>query len=326
MAVNPRRQKEYNYWPGFVDVLSTLLIVVLFLLMVFVLAHFFLGRHLDSKNSQIDMLQTKMKTLGRELSMVQRAKKDLDSLLNAAEKKNDALLKKNEALLKENEARGERLKAQERELSLSKQQATLLAVQADTLNGELNRLAALLAESEKRDAEQKAQIADLGKQLNRALAQKASELAYYRSDFFGRLRKILENNENVAIEGDRFVFQSELFFKSGSADLEPEGKKRLDALAKILLEIAPKIPKNIAWIIRVDGHTDDVPISNEKYDSNWRLSTDRALSVVYYLRKKGVPAKHLAAAGFGEFHPLVKGKSEQARRKNRRIEFKLTEK
>lgn len=314
-----RRQKEYNYWPGFVDVLSTLLIVVLFLLLVFILAHFFLGKNLSHKTSEIHALQTQVYSLGKELSLERREKNETLNLLKSAEQKN-------EALLKENKLQIERLKNKNEELALSKKQASLLAVQADTMNKELKHLSDLLAQSEEKSKQQNAQIVDLGKQLNRALAQKTSELSYYRSDFFGRLRKILEDNENITIEGDRFVFQSELFFKSGSAELELKGKKQLDALAKILLEISPKIPSNIAWIVRVDGHTDDVPIRNEKYKSNWQLSTDRALSVVYYLKKKGVPEKRLAATGFGEFHPLLKGKTEKARRKNRRIEFKLTEK
>ena len=168
-------------------------------------------------------------------------------------------------------------------------------------------------------------IADLGKKLNRALAAKASELASYRSEFFGTLRKVLQDRDDIRIEGDRFVFQSELFFKSGSAFLEDKGKKQLNVLAKTIKELQRKIPTKIQWILRVDGHTDNVPIHNELYASNWQLSENRAIAVVQYLIDQGVPARYLVAAGFGEYQPIDRKNTEAARRKNRRIEFKLTE-
>lgn len=312
MARRLYREKSYNYWPSFVDVLSTLLVVVLFILLVFILAHFFLGRHLSSQNSEIAVLQQRMDVLSKELSL---------------ERKNTESLKENlSRALAEKQALNDRLLQNEEILKNSQNEAVYLTAQAQTLTKEVERLSGLLAQSEALAATQKAQIVDLGKKLNRALAQKVSELAYYRSDFFGRLRKILEDNENISIQGDRFVFQSELFFKSGSAFLETKGKKRLDALARVLLEISKQIPENINWIIRIDGHTDNVPVRNDLYASNWELSTARALSVVHYLKQKGVPQKRMAAAGFGQFHPLDKRNTEAARRKNRRIEFKLTEK
>ena len=327
MTARPiRKTRTYNFWPGFVDVLSTLLIVILFMLLVFILAHFFLGRNLDSKNSEIVVLQNRMTQLTKELSL---ERKNADALgLSLTEALNDAerLKREKERLaLKLTETR-EAFEMQEKTLSAANARAALLTEKTEQMTRELERLSGLLAQSEAESAAQKAQIVDLGKQLNRALAQKVSELSYYRSDFFGKLRKILEDNDNISIVGDRFVFQSELFFKSGSAELEEKGKRQLDALARVLLEIAPKIPENINWIIRVDGHTDNIPIRNDRYASNWQLSADRALTVVYYLQRKGVPSKRLAAAGFGEFHPLAKGNSPQARRRNRRIEFKLTEK
>lgn len=314
-----RKEKSYNYWPSFVDVLSTLLIVILFMLLVFILAHFFLGRNLDSKNSQIDVLQKKIYLLGSELSLERRTAADLsERLKNESKKARDAA--------QENDWLTRRISELTADADGAKNEALYLSAQAESLKAELARLSGLLAQSEALSKAQEAQIVDLGKKLNRALAQKVSELAYYRSDFFGRLRKILQDNDNVEIVGDRFVFQSELFFKSGSAQLERDGKRRLDALAKVLLEISAQIPENINWIVRIDGHTDNVPVHNDKFGSNWELSSARALSVVYYLKEKGVPEKRMAAAGFGEFHPIAKGNSPKARRKNRRIEFKLTEK
>lgn len=314
-----RKEKSYNYWPSFVDVLSTLLIVILFMLLVFILAHFFLGRNLDSKNSQIDVLQKKIYLLGSELSLERRTAADLsERLKNESKKARDAA--------QENDRLTRRISKLTADADGAKNEALYLSAQAESLKAELARLSGLLAQSEALSKAQEAQIVDLGKKLNRALAQKVSELAYYRSDFFGRLRKILQDNDNVEIVGDRFVFQSELFFKSGSAQLERDGKRRLDALAQVLLEISAQIPENINWIVRIDGHTDNVPVHNDKFGSNWELSSARALSVVYYLKEKGVPEKRMAAAGFGEFHPIAKGNSPKARRKNRRIEFKLTEK
>lgn len=314
-----RKEKSYNYWPSFVDVLSTLLIVILFMLLVFILAHFFLGRNLDSKNSQIDVLQKKIYLLGSELSLERRTAADLsERLKNESKKARDAA--------QENDRLTRRISKLTADADGAKNEALYLSAQAESLKAELARLSGLLAQSEALSKAREAQIVDLGKKLNRALAQKVSELAYYRSDFFGRLRKILQDNDNVEIVGDRFVFQSELFFKSGSAQLERDGKRRLDALAKVLLEISAQIPENINWIVRIDGHTDNVPVHNDKFGSNWELSSARALSVVYYLKEKGVPEKRMAAAGFGEFHPIAKGNSPKARRKNRRIEFKLTEK
>lgn len=314
-----RKEKSYNYWPSFVDVLSTLLIVILFMLLVFILAHFFLGRNLDSKNSQIDVLQKKIYLLGSELSLERRTAADLsERLKNESKKARDAA--------QENDRLTRRISELTADADGAKNEALYLSAQAESLKAELARLSGLLAQSEALSKAQEAQIVDLGKKLNRALAQKVSELAYYRSDFFGRLRKILQDNDNVEIVGDRFVFQSELFFKSGSAQLERDGKRRLDALAQVLLEISAQIPENINWIVRIDGHTDNVPVHNDKFGSNWELSSARALSVVYYLKEKGVPEKRMVAAGFGEFHPIAKGNSPKARRKNRRIEFKLTEK
>jgi chemotaxis protein MotB len=169
------------------------------------------------------------------------------------------------------------------------------------------------------------QIADLGRRLNVALANKVQELASYRSEFFGRLREILGNRPDIRIVGDRFVFQSEVLFTPGSADLGPEAKSELDLLAGALRDVAAKIPPEIPWVLRVDGHTDKRPISTPQFPSNWELSTARAIAVTKYLISQGIPPSRLAAAGFGEFQPIDTAEGEDAFRKNRRIEFKLTE-
>ena len=152
-----------------------------------------------------------------------------------------------------------------------------------------------------------------------------NELKRYRSDFFGKLREILGNRTDVRVVGDRFVLQSEVFFDTGKADLKPEGRAELDKVASALLELEKQIPTDIAWVLRVDGHTDVRPITGGIFKSNWDLSAARAISVVQYLIGKGVSPQRLVAAGFGEFQPIDLGKSEDAYKRNRRIEFKLTE-
>lgn len=327
-----RKQSEYNFWPSFVDALSNLLIAVLFFLMIFVMAHFFLGQNLNDKNSEIVFLSGRLKSLSEELSNERAAGRVLSEQLEAMRREyadsveRISLLKQDITLLEQQKGTLEKNLSDEKKTSSAAQaRAALLAEKTEQMTKELKKLTATLGETEKRAAEQKAQIVDLGRRLNRALAQKASELTTYRSEFFGTLRKILKDRADFRIDGDRFVFQSELFFKSGSAELEKSGKSRLDVLARALRDLDRKIPKNINWILRVDGHTDNVPIHTEKYASNWHLSSDRAVAVVQYLLGQGVPAKRLAAAGFGPNHPVDKRNTPAAREKNRRIEFKLTE-
>ncbi|MFI4986919.1 MAG: peptidoglycan -binding protein [Alphaproteobacteria bacterium] len=169
------------------------------------------------------------------------------------------------------------------------------------------------------------QIIELGKRLNVALASKVEELARYRSEFFGRLREILGDRPDIRIVGDRFVFQSEVLFPSGSADLNPQGERTLKRLAETLAGITPKIPTEIHWILEVDGYTDKRPIASSHFPSNWELSTARAIAVVKVLSLNGIAPEHLSATGFGEFQPLDPAENEAAFAKNRRIELKLTQ-
>ena len=204
-------------------------------------------------------------------------------------------------------------------------QVDLLNQQIAALRRQLGALEEALQASETKDKDQQTQIAKLGERLNIALAQRVQELTRYRSDFFGRLREILGNRADIRIVGDRFVFQSEVLFDSGQAVLNPEGRTELDQLASALLELERQIPPEIPWVLRVDGHTDVRPIANVQFPSNWALSAARAISVVQYLISKGVSPQHLVAAGFGEFQPLDPAATEDAYRRNRRIELKLTE-
>jgi len=221
----------------------------------------------------------------------------------------------------------EREVADERRLTIeARAQAALMSQQLETLRQELARLAETLDASDALSEEQKVQIADLGRRMNRALAGRVQELQRYRSEFFGRLRDILGTRPGIQVVGDRFVFQSEVLFASGSADLGPEGQRQMAQLARTLVDISSDIPAEVDWILRVDGHTDDVPISTNLFPSNWELSTARALSVVRYLSSQGIPPDHLAAAGFGEYQPIDQAKTAQARARNRRIELKFDQK
>ena len=215
---------------------------------------------------------------------------------------------------------------EERRLSDKRRsQIALLNLQIVKLKEELRRIGALLEAAEAKDKASQAQIKDLGQRLNRALAAKVEELSRYRSEFFGRLREVLGDRGDITVVGDRFVFQSEVLFASGSDELGEEGREQLARLARTLNEIAARIPNDINWVLRVDGHTDARPIATPRFPSNWELSTARAISVVRYLVAEGVPAKRLAATGFAEFQPLDASDGELAFRRNRRIELKLTE-
>jgi len=201
----------------------------------------------------------------------------------------------------------------------------LLNQQIAAMRRQLAQLNSLLDASEERNKSSEAQVADLGKRLNSALAQKVQELTKYRSEFFGRLRQILSQRSDILVVGDRFVFQAEVLFPKGKAVLNDAGQAEMLKLADALKQLEREIPDDIAWVLRVDGHTDTDPMQNAEFKSNWELSASRAISVVNYLESQGVQSRHLVAAGFGEFQPLVPGDSEDAKSENRRIELKLTE-
>ena len=461
-----RRQRPApNIWPGFVDALAALLIIIIFLLMVFTLAQFFLSEMLSGRNQALERLNRQVAELGEMLSLERTAnlklrdevtqlsadlsastatrerlstqltellpqKDALESMLTDRTRERDDLQGKldtalitastsaaeleearksvtadkakieaqfgeiaqlnrdvkalrelranlekqvtelgtsvqvrDEALTalrdrsKELEAKlsteqertalaqtdidkkdltikelgeqaqrvGEDLTEEQRTSAAARKQVEALNRQLVALRRQLARLNAALGASEAKAAEQAVQITSLGTRLNQALASKVAELARYRSEFFGRLREALGNREGIRIVGDRFVFQSEVLFPSASSDLNPGGKDQIAKLARTLNDISRRIPNELNWVLRVDGHTDALPIRTAKFPSNWELSSARAIAVVKQLRAFGVPAKRLVAAGFGQFQPLDPRNDEVAYRRNRRIEFKLTQ-
>ncbi len=304
------RGNQPDYWPGFVDALSTLLLVLVFFLSIFMLAQFFLSEALSGKDAAVKSLEDQVSELAELLALERQAADENNRLIEQLSASLAAATAENEALTS----------------NLSEQDANLalLNQQIDALRTQLASLEAALQAAEKKDEEQMAEIANLGKRLNAALAQKLDELASFKSEFFGRMRAALKGREDIAIKGDRFVFQSELLFPSGSAQLAPNGRAELLKVALALLEISEKVPTDVKWILQVDGHTDKIPIATAQYRSNWELSAARALAVVRYLEDSGVPSRHLSAAGYGQYQPIAKGNSDRALRRNRRIEMKIT--
>jgi chemotaxis protein MotB len=305
-----------NVWPGFVDALSSLLLVIIFVLVAFVVTQFYLGAMLSGRDQTITHLSKQLNEMTELLDIERRNSAELKTSIGSL---TDQLQAANAAL---DTARGQL--DDEHKLSQDAQaQAALLNQQMDAMRQELAKLTAELTASETLSADQKVEIANLGKRLNAALAGKVEELTRFRSEFFGRLRQLLGNKPGIRIEGDRFVFQSELLFPSGSADLADEGQARLMELAHTLVQVTKGIPADINWMLRVDGHTDKVPIKSSRFASNWELSTARAVTIVKFLAAQGIPADRLAAAGFGEFQPVDKGGDPAALAKNRRIEIRL---
>jgi len=329
------RAPSSDYWPGFVDAMSSLLLVLIFLLTIFMITQFFLSLLVSDKDSALDSLRSQIAELVNQLALERREKADLEvTILSLQESLATASAENARLAAMADEGAGagsriadleSRLADEQRVSSEALSQVELLNQQIAALRRQLATLEAALEASEQRDRESQAQIADLGRRLNAALAQKVQELARYRSEFFGRLRTILGDRTDIEIVGDRFAMQSEIFFASGSADINPSGQEQLDKIALAVREISAEIPDDIAWVLRVDGHTDANPIATPQFPSNWYLSSARAIAVVDYLVAQGVPARNLVAAGFGEHHPLVAGRTAADNTRNRRIEFKLTE-
>lgn len=403
-----RRSESYT-WPGFVDALATLLMVIIFVLMVFVLIQVNLAYRVSGQDATLGEMRQQLVSLTELLNLERKASSDLAAdlaqisrelevttterddilaqLANATDAlatstaENAVLSEKQEATLAALEAA--RLRLDERlaaltaaeqnlaeantklaasETSLASTESSLAAAleklaqtqqesdeankQADSLAAEnaasraeilqmtkattalrqrIEELTTLLGDLEAQATRDKVAIASLGKSLNNALANKVQELQRFRSEFFGRLREVLSGRDELQIVGDRFVFQSEVLFDQGQANIGNSGEEQLQKLAVTLADIATKIPDDINWVLQVEGHTDDIPISAGRFTDNWDLSTERALSVVRFLASQGVPANRLAATGYGEFQPLASGDTDDARRRNRRIELKITQ-
>lgn len=423
MAVAPRnsRRSSIDIWPGFVDALAQLLMVIIFILLVFTAGQFYLSEALSGRDQALQRLQQQVNELGDLLAMERRANQDLrvssadlssqlknslaerdqlaeqlrdaDAIVSADKEKIELQLREIESLrrdldalksvradleakvaalaqqqapkelgmlrdrAKELEARlaaeqertslaqkeidardvrlrevGSRADRAEQGLAAEKEISRNALARVDQLNtqlaalrDQLSRIAAALEVSEAKVKEQQGQIVELGKRLNLALVNKVEELARYRSEFFGRLREILGDRSDIRVVGDRFVFQSEVLFAPGSAELTEDAKKELAPVIAALKDISAKIPPDINWMLRVDGHTDRRPISNPQFPSNWELSTARAISVVRFAIDEGIPAARLSAAGFADKQPIDPRGAEDAYRRNRRIELKLTE-
>jgi chemotaxis protein MotB len=335
-----RRESAINYWPGFVDALSTLILAVIFLLTVFAVVQFYLTQEVTGKDTALARLNAQIAQLTELLSLEKTGKLSIEEQL--ASLRSNLLTAENERDRYKGlyqgvgtgaaDAQG-KVTALSSQLDQEKRLTARALAQVEVLNQQIaalrRQLAALeeaLDVSEKKDKESQTRIADLGQRLNVALAQRVQELSRYRSDFFGRLRAILGNRPDIRIVGDRFVFQSEVFFDTGKATLDkPEGRAELDKLAGALLELERKIPGEIAWVLRVDGHTDVRPMNSPQFRNNWELSAGRAISVVQYMVGRGVSPQRLVAAGLGEFQPIDPEKTEEAFTRNRRIELKLTE-
>jgi len=423
MASTRRRiSSPITAWPGYVDVLSALLMVVIFILMIFTVAQFMLSQVLYGQKNELAILHNQINELATVLGLEKEKSSQLntevsrlsDVIIGLSEDKefltsqvadysvqseNDKSLLKQQMLAmtslnediqaltqvkneleqkvaglsisladKDNqilalrdrskklaarlmdktemtvlaqekiEAQDIRIQAlaavfesqkkaliQEKELSATtRSEVILLSDQITKLQAQLEMISAALALTKKQGQSKDEKIVELGKQLNIALAHKVNELQKYRSEFFGQLQKILGDNPSILIQGDRFVLQAGLLFESGSADLGAQGRIHLTTLADTLLEISRKIPKKINWILRIDGHTDRIPIQNKTFASNWELSAARAVSVVRFLSQKGIPENRMAAAGFSKYHPIDTADTPAAYQKNRRIEIKLT--
>jgi chemotaxis protein MotB len=334
-----RGRFQANYWPGFVDMLSTLLLVVTFLMALFMLANFVVTQAASGKDTMLTKLNRQLAEL-TELLALERSKKEsvqdslaaLQATLTDKDKENERLTGLLGAASGQTQGAEDRVRGLTSSLDEQKKITNDALAKVEMLNQQLAALRLQLASlqealeaSEAKDKESQAKIADLGQRLNVALAKKVQELARYRSDFFGKLKEALGNRSDFEIVGDRFLFPSDVLFDTGSSALRPEATFQLDKLAAALNELETKIPPDIAWVMRIDGHTDIRPIATVEFPSNWELSSARAISVVRYLMEQGVPANRLVAAGFGEFQPIEAGDSEQALAKNRRIELKLTE-
>src|SRR6516164_5691854 len=333
-----RGESGMNYWPGFVDALSTLILSIIFLLSVFVVVQFYLQQEVQGKDTALQHLNGQIALLSKLLSMEKTSKADLEKQLGGLQAsltavQNDrdrykglyegAAAAQMTAESKLNEITGQ-LEGEKENSSKALGQIALLNQQIAALRDQLAALGAALDVSEKKNKDSEARVSELGQRLNVALAQHVRELSSYRSEFFGKLREVLGNRPDIRVVGDRFVLQSEIFFDTGRAELKPEGRAELDKVAAAIVELESQIPAEIPWILRVDGHTDVRPIIGQ-FKSNWDLSAERAISVVQYMVGKGVKPSRLVAAGFGEFQPIDSGTTEDAYRRNRRIEFKLTE-
>lgn len=334
-----RSRSTTNVWPGYVDALSALLMLVIFMLLVYVVSQLYLSQTLSDRDTQLARLNAQLNELSELLGLEESRSEALEAQLTSVQDRNNSLVDQlestRERLMQQTaiaDAQSERLAGMEEsidekdEMSASQQAMILrLSNQIASLREQLRQIASALELQEQMTAEKEQELEQVSRRLNTLLAERVSQLEQYQSEFFARLRDILAGNENVRIVGDRFLLPSELLFASASAELGEEGRQELDKLADLLLDVAERIPEDVDWILRIDGHTDILPINTPRFPSNWELSTARAVAVVRYLADQWVPERRMAAAGFGEFFPVAEGTSPEALQRNRRIELKLTD-
>ena len=355
MIANKTRRRQLDYtWPGFVDALSSLLMVIIFVLMIFVLSQFFLSQKMSGQDEALVNLRNNLAELGELLSLERDTTTELTSQLSILEDKikqvknelevekkltkqfNNDLNSKNEIinsnqnkileLQKIIDEKKLELVQKNKELNANKEEINILISASLKLKNKLTQLQALLAAYKAKDKKEKVKTINLGKGLNSALARRVEELQKFRSDFFGRVRELIKGRKEIRIVGDRFVFQSEVLFRLGSDELGAKGKIEMKKLATTLMEIEKSLPNDIDWILQIEGHTDSLPVKKgQSYADNWELSTKRALSVLRFLIKEGINPKKLSASGFGSYQPIDSKNTEEARMKNRRIEMKITQ-
>ncbi len=358
-ALIRRRRRAFDIWPGFVDALTSLIMVMIFVLLIFAIGQFVLSDTLAGKNKALDALNAQVAELARTLSLSEDQKLALDArvaelsaTLGSTQAERDRLgselsaantqaaslsadIAALTALKHQLEAEVASLTTQldTTQSDLVKQtelgnaataQVELLNRQMAAIREQLGKLEAALGIANKDITAKDAKIADLGRQLNIALANRVGELERYRSEFFGKLREALGDRSDVQVVGDRFIVPTDILFDSGSAELGPAAQDRLDSLASTVREVSAEIPSSIDWVLRIDGHTDRRPIHTDRFPSNWELSTARAVAIVKYLVVQGIPANRLSANGFGQFQPLDAADTPEAYAKNRRIELQLT--
>lgn len=332
------RRKHLDIWPGYVDALSTMLMMVALVLVIMMAAQFALSNALNTREAQMSELALRLEKLNDALNIEKSQSESLrgqKAQLEARVKQVEGEAAQARNRLTESEGKlaglvGERDSAK-REMERAFQEATAIKVQLsdmvrqiEELNKKLSLLTADLESAKSSISEKEIKIKDLDAKLKRKMLEKVEELSEYRSEFFGRLKKALGNRPDIKVVGDRFVFQSEVFFQTASADLQESGKEQLAKLADTLKELAKTIPKDINWVLNVVGHTDKRPINMPQFRSNWELSSARAISVVKFLVEQGIPAERLSATGYGEYQPIDSGNSEEALSRNRRIELKFT--
>jgi len=347
-----RRRRGLDIWPGFVDALTSLILVMVFVLLLFAVGQFVLSQTLVGKNKALADLNAQIAQLAQTLSLAQDAKAKLDTKVNEL----SASLGQSNTALDAAHAEAAKLSADIAALTELKtqleQQVAQMAAQLDTskkdlvaatdlnaksaaqvqllnrqlaaVQDQLKQITAALEIANKNVKDKDVKIAELGKELNIALANKINQLEKYRSEFFGKLREALGNRPDIQVVGDRFVVPTDILFDTGSAELSPDAQASMAKLAKTLNEVAAEIPSSLDWVLRIDGHTDKRPIHTDQFPSNWELSTARATAIVKQLAVQGIQPRHLSANGFGQFQPLDPKDSEAAYAKNRRIEIQLT--